>query len=636
MRKTFGFSWGLSFSLILLATVGILTASGGLAVPEAALEDIRSNAFAPERTPHKVVVVLIDEEDMKVSPWDRPIAFWGTGLSDLFNKLHRKGAKVVALDVVLSGEVDRAIKAVIEDAAEEADIGQYVGLLLPRGLMSEGGPLLKELKQAAARDKVLEGPNSLIPGWLANDPPSLNPNQNFADALTPLVTETRQPVIGTSATFPVDRCIGNVVGLQLGAVEVPPSRDGKIRELYFRTEANESGLAYQTALAAGLAPTNHKPGETYRFAQVRDIPRIPLADALADEGKYDSALNDAIVFIGLNRLDMRSSALDAEIPGVEIQANGTAALLDGRIVKEWPWTVWLAFLGAALLAVFLHRRSVWLSLSIFLGVAVIWAVSSFALYGRSLVLVPMAAPFSMFLATWVGVAVGHGAEADRLRKLMGPIVSPKVLQYLLKTPEVELRNGRWFEITALFLDMRDSTRLCATMPTATFSALINDLFQCTIECVGRHGGYVSRLTGDGFFAIFGFPDEDQSADREAFLAAREMIRAVEQFNRDHRDREVPWRVGIGIHSGPILIAAVGPPDRWELTAVGETVNLASRMESLSKVLDTSIVISEKVRNGLPVDDRVGFVEHPMVEIKGSGPLTVFSIADDSGSKALPQ
>lgn len=185
-------------------------------------------------------------------------------------------------------------------------------------------------------------------------------------------------------------------------------------------------------------------------------------------------------------------------------------------------------------------------------------------------------------------SVTAGQARDRVTSLFGQHVSPAVVEQLLAAqvdPPSELRP-----ICVLFLDIRGFTAMSRTRPAAETVALLNDLFAVMIEIVDRHHGIVNKFLGDGFLAVFGAPLEDPDANLNALAAGQAMLAAVDAWNAE-RPQQV-LRVGIGIHAGEAVTGTVGSPRRKEYTVIGDTVNLAARLEQLTKETGARLLVSE--------------------------------------------
>ncbi len=189
-------------------------------------------------------------------------------------------------------------------------------------------------------------------------------------------------------------------------------------------------------------------------------------------------------------------------------------------------------------------------------------------------------------------SVAAAVARDRVTNLFGQHVSPAVVDRLLATqtdPPSEMR-----EVCVLFLDIRGFTAMTRQRPAGETVALLNDFFADMIEIVDRNNGIINKFLGDGFLALFGAPLPDPKAAANALAAARGMLAAVDRWNEE-RPR-TPLRVGIGIHLGEAVTGTVGSPQRKEYTVIGDTVNLAARLEQLTKETGSQLLVSSAVHN----------------------------------------
>jgi len=185
------------------------------------------------------------------------------------------------------------------------------------------------------------------------------------------------------------------------------------------------------------------------------------------------------------------------------------------------------------------------------------------------------------------------AERDRVRDLLGKVVSPEIASQLLGS-ELKL-GGEEREVTILFSDIRDFTALSEKMPPTELLALLNRYLDRMSGIVEKHGGVIDKYIGDAIMALFGAPiAAPDDADR-ALAAAREMDTALAVLNRELAAEGRPTLAfGIGINTGPVVAGNMGSKTRLNYTVIGDGVNLASRIEGLTKdpAYNTRIIISE--------------------------------------------
>jgi adenylate cyclase len=187
-------------------------------------------------------------------------------------------------------------------------------------------------------------------------------------------------------------------------------------------------------------------------------------------------------------------------------------------------------------------------------------------------------------------SVAAAAARDRITNMFGQHVSPAVVDRLLATqsdPPSEMR-----EVCVLFLDIRGFTAMTRQRPADQTVALLNDFFAEMIDIVDRNNGIINKFLGDGFLALFGAPLEDPKAAANALAAARGMLEAVDRWNKARP--QTVLRVGIGIHLGEAVTGTVGSPRRKEYTVIGDTVNLAARLEQLTKETGAQLLVSSSV------------------------------------------
>ncbi len=228
--------------------------------------------------------------------------------------------------------------------------------------------------------------------------------------------------------------------------------------------------------------------------------------------------------------------------------------------------------------------------------------------------------------------------AQNLRNLstmshsLARFVPTELLRHLDKQSilDVHLGDGVGMEMTVMFADVRSFTTLSEHLsPKQTFKFL-NSYLSRMEPIIGSHGGFIDKYLGDGILALFSRSPDDGVA------AAIGMIEALGEYN-EHRSRSgyAPIDIGIGIHIGPVMLGTVGGEERMEGTAVGDAVNLASRIESLTRKYGARILISDSVRarlaGGLDVQTRL--VER--VVVKGRvEPVTVFQVITEGAPAAL--
>jgi len=188
-------------------------------------------------------------------------------------------------------------------------------------------------------------------------------------------------------------------------------------------------------------------------------------------------------------------------------------------------------------------------------------------------------------------ALAAASARDRITNLFGQHVSPQVVDRLLAMGATEQSEMR--RVCVMFVDIRGFTAAARDRAPAEVVARLDAVFAILVEIVDRHQGIVNKFLGDGFLAMFGAPIDDPAAASNAIAAAQDMLRAIEASNPDS---SWPLRIGIGLHIGEAVTGTVGSPRRKEYTVIGDTVNLASRLESLNKEFGSQLLVSDAIRH----------------------------------------
>ena len=218
-------------------------------------------------------------------------------------------------------------------------------------------------------------------------------------------------------------------------------------------------------------------------------------------------------------------------------------------------------------------------------------------------------------------ALAAASARDRVTNLFGQHVSPRVVERLVAIGAAELSEMR--RVCVMFVDIRSFTTAARTRTPAEVVERLDDVFEILVEIVDRHNGIVNKFLGDGLLAIFGAPIDDPLEAANAVAAAREMLMSVDASNVGH---SWPIRLGIGVHIGQAVAGTVGSQRRKEYTVIGDTVNLASRLESLNKEVGSQLIVSDAVREA--ARDAIGeALPLGPVPVRGyAEPVTVWRLA----------
>ena len=221
------------------------------------------------------------------------------------------------------------------------------------------------------------------------------------------------------------------------------------------------------------------------------------------------------------------------------------------------------------------------------------------------------------------------AEKEFMRDTFGKVVDPEVRDYLMsgagKASLGEALGGETREVSVLFCDIRSFTAMSEKMAAADVVSLLNRYFTALGQCITAHHGIINKYIGDAIMAIFGAPVASQNSAEDAFAAALDMRKALEKVNKEFAEDGLPQlRFGIGIHTGPVFAGTIGAENRMEYTVIGDTVNTASRLESLCKTYTTDLLLSEAAVEKLGNSGKLTFVADAQIRGK-TEPMKIYTL-----------
>jgi adenylate cyclase len=328
--------------------------------------------------------------------------------------------------------------------------------------------------------------------------------------------------------------------------------------------------------------------------------------------------------------DIRPSPFSQHTYGSEILANAIHTIMSGQHFKQIPKGIpmLIALIISALLSLALLRANPLLSLLIM--VMVICGITFVTLELFSFRLLLDASPLygSTILSYALITAWGYfgvGREHRRIKEMFALYVSREVAERLARYPELAALGGEEREISVLFVDIRNFTETMQRLGAKRLVKLLTEYFTEMSDIVKRHGGFVDKFIGDEVMALFGAPLPIEKHALSAVMAALEMRAVTEKLSRQWKERGEPeLKVGIGVATGKASVGNFGAVDRFQYTALGDTVNLASRLQAMTKEVGATILVCERTAKEVE-----GVVElKPVGELKVKGfsePVKAFEV-----------
>ena len=359
-------------------------------------------------------------------------------------------------------------------------------------------------------------------------------------------------------------------------------------------------------------------GGSFQYISASDL----LAKRIAPK-----ALEGKIVLLGTTApglLDLRVTPVGETYPGVETHANVISGLLDGKVLVKPDYAlgfeVVVLILSGLILAFALPVLSAPKAVAASLLVIGALVGLNFWLYlGGGLVL-PLASALVMSLMAFaLNMSYGYFVESKSKRdlaSLFGTYVPPELVDEMVKDASAYSMKATTKELTVMFCDMRGFTQMSETMEPTQLQGLLNAVFSRLTDQIRANRGTIDKYMGDCVMAFWGAPVDTPDHASLAVTTAIEMAAAIRALNDEHRAKGLPEiGIGIGLNTGTMCVGDMGSDVRRSYTVIGDSVNLGSRLEGLSKTYGVDIVVSESTRKQAP---NFAWQELDKVRVKGKG------------------
>lgn len=549
------------FYLPIALLVGILFSAaywfGIFSGPENFFVDL---LFSNRRINDKLVILAVDNESLsKIGQWPWPRQVF----ADTIEKLNSSAPRVMAFDVLF---------------AESSRYGTADDTALALALASSSFPIV-----------MTSEANSVYISQ--NDLPIAD---YFSETLSVFSSTPR---------------------VSLGHANMILDKDSVIRKFPLQVRGRESGkvynsLAYETVLQSGAdvpgVASLDLVNRIVYAAPAGSVRTVPFWRVYLEDGA--NLLKDKIVFLGVTAADLHDTALvpfdrGASMPGVEIQANVANMILNGYRLNTVPkpyiifWIMFAALLPALFFGLFKRLRYA-VAASLFVVVAQIFAVIILFQNGfvANIIHLTLAGIFSIIgLFAW-RYFVGE-KEKHRLHDIFSRYVSKEVVKKIMDDPSKVRLGGEEKTLTVFFSDIRGFTTLSESTTPIKLVEILNRYFSAMTEEVLSHKGVLDKYIGDAIMAFWGAPIDDVDHAEHAMSAAVIMLKKLKKLNEEFaKENLAPINIGIGLYSGPAVVGNMGSELRLNYTAMGDTVNVASRLEGLNKEFKTQIIVGESTKN----------------------------------------
>ena len=625
-------------------------------VDPAPLEEVRLRAFdffqvlQPRvATQRPVVIVDIDEQSLRKYgqwPWPR------TRVAEIVTRLTRAGAFVIGFDVVFA-EPDRLSPDVVADVFRNLDEETRQKIRASSSTDSVFADALRQSRVVLGETGLpIPVPQSEAPpptgiAMLGPDPRPLLPDYPGLLRNLPILDKAAAGRGLFSIRPERDGIVRRVPMIMIAQGEIKPALAFEM--LRVGTGASTIQIKSDVAGVRSIAipgfelPTDRH-GQLWIHFSPRDPARyVSAADVL--EGRVGpTEVERRLVLIGTSAaglLDLKTTPVDPTMPGVEVHAQILESMLSQSMLSA-PHDIIAAELGAALL---IGAMIIWLApiLSPFLLLAFGAAISALVIgtswyyYTQHKLLIdftyPLLSSILIYLILVFTNYVGEQAQRRRIRSAFSQYLSPTLVAQLAQSPEKLVLGGEQRNMTIMFSDVRGFTTISEMYKDDPqgLTSLMNSFLTPLTNAIIDRKGTIDKYMGDAIMAFWNAPLDDPTHEINACEAAIDMLDRVEKLNlvrkqeADSNSRPYfPINIGVGINTGSCVVGNMGSDLRFDYSVLGDSVNLASRLEGQCKSYGLPIIVGS--RTALVAKDRFAVLEIDFVAVKGKKePEVVYAI-----------
>ncbi len=516
----------------------------------------------------RIVIAGINQETLA---WGaRPMFTWGPLYAEFARAVKQASASALLLDLVFSPSSE----GVLRDHIKEA--GERVGLDLPQRFIREIG--FDKPFRTALMELIASG-SALIAGF---------------------AWENGQPVFSDPSLLHIAKKDNT------GYFNLATSQDGVIRHVEL-SGTSPAGPVYAVAMVAamrsglGQITQPEKPLQQINFrgrrGTVKTVPAHKIIEAARTGQPLETDLAGKIVLFGFTDITDFKSTPFGYMPGVEVHANILDNILNNRFLQPVSRRHELLAVGAIILGLLLmasiHRLG-----AIMLGSAIFVAWALLAVFWFDPLVIPVVRPLlllSGFIAAERFLAYrAMYLDRRRVREIFSRYVSDSVVKEILASNDRDFLQGKRRRLCVLIADIRGFTTFSEQREAPAVVEFLNAYFARLTEIIMANRGVVDKFLGDGLLAFFNAPVEHDDYADDAVKAATQIIdyAASPEFKAICHGSEL--KVGVALHAGVVVFGNIGSERKAEFTVIGDTVNACSRMESLNKDYQTSLIVSGEV------------------------------------------
>jgi adenylate cyclase len=352
---------------------------------------------------------------------------------------------------------------------------------------------------------------------------------------------------------------------------------------------------------------------------------------------------DKIVFIGASAAgveDVKNTSIGTNTPGVFLHASIRGNIISGDFLNfTGPAVNFLSILILLTITVFsiFYLKTVLSQVLFPLLAMIIFSVTALLLFTSNIVInivSPSFAVLSAYVASYTYMSFTEGREKKKIRNILGQYVSPAILSTVLAKNQdgyLKAEVGARETLTIFFSDIRDFTTISEKYNVERVVEILNAYLSRMVNIIFSNEGTLDKFIGDAIVAFWGAPVKIQDHHYKAVITGLQMKKALRIHNQENIGKGMPeLRVGIGIHTGEVILGNIGSEKKLDYTVIGDSVNLASRLEGLTKAYKCSIIISQDTYDH--VRDAIICRMTDYIKVKGKDkPVKIYEAIGECGS-----
>jgi adenylate cyclase len=604
-------------SILLFATLQLLDNPMIQEKVEGRTFDLRLNLrdlVNPQPSPKDIIIVSIDEKSIKEIgrwPWRRDV------MAILVHKISEDRPKVIGIDIIFSERESRETDAELEKAIKEAgNVVLATAFIVPKGKnVVIPGEVPNFFWDSAMNVKSVEGIK--WKKW------ALKPES----AIPPLEEFSRVASLGHVYTQPdLDGTLRREVMYLNYGIDCYPSFALQIARIACGLRMEDMVLfgGSQIMLGNRYIPIDLSGRVLINYVgKEHSFPYKSASDVI--NGKTATGLfRDKIVLIGTSALatyDQKITPLSANMPGVEKNANVVENIILNNFLIRSPGILELIVIvmTGVLLGVLIPRLKAIPGVAISIGSIVFYILLSFYLLTYKDIWInliyPVSNMFVIFIALTVAKYFFEEKKAKEIRSMFSSYVSPKIVEVLINNPEKAKLGGVRKDVSVLFADIIGFTTLSERKPPEEVIDLLNEYFKEMTDIIFKWDGTLDKFVGDEIMAFWGAPvDQPNHAELAVRCALNMTDRLSELQKKWTKEGKEVLDCGIGINTGEVIIGNIGAiGKKMDYTVMGDHVNLAARVEKLTREYNAKIIVTEFTIGHLDALIKEGLIGHCQLE-----------------------